>query len=174
MKNQYSILPEFSNINGIHIDIARERDIERIGVLSKKLIEVGLLNWVWNPQKVAEQIHNQDSLVLVAREEQELIAFVITEFKKNTANLVLLGVSSNYQRLGIGSRLVKILEQSAAALSLTSIKLEVRSENRSARTFYKKLGYKEVRVIRGYYSNHEDAIQMTHRLSYEPATFSSQ
>ena len=173
MSKHVSILPGFSEIDGVYVDLAREFDVYRIGSLSKELIEAGLSRWIWNPRRVAVQIHDPETLVLVARKQRELIAFVIADFKTPIVNLVLLGVAPECQRLGVGSRLVKILEQSAIAMGHLTIKLEVRSKNKSAQHFYQKLGYQNKRVIPRYYSNCEDAVQMTHRLSYLPTLFTT-
>jgi ribosomal-protein-alanine N-acetyltransferase len=171
MKDFELFLPEFSEVNGIYLDLARQYDAERIGYLSGDLIEIGLSHRVWNPQKVAEQICNPESLALVARDGRELVAFAIAEFGNKSTDLMLLGVSLKYRRLGIGSRLVKAMEGYAIALGHGLIHLLVRSTNISAQNFYRKLGFREIGIIHGYYSNRESALQMRHKLSFHPTVF---
>lgn len=171
MKELGSFLPDFAERKGIRLGLARNGDAERIGDLSKDLIEVGLARRVWNAREVVRQIGNPGSLVLVAREERELVAFAIAEFGKKATDLMLLGVASKFQRLGIGTRLVRALEGNAFALGHASIHLLVRSTNLSAQTFYRKLGFRQVDVICDYYTNHESALQMRHRLTFQPAYY---
>jgi ribosomal-protein-alanine N-acetyltransferase len=54
-------------------------------------------------------------------------------------------------------------EQQFAILMATAVQLEVRLSNRTAQEFYRRLGYREVFQIAGYYVNGEDAsVMMRH------------
>ena len=153
------IWPDFPVIEGIDFDLARTADAQEIGRLSSELIETGLPGWAWNPDRVASQIKNPEALALVGRAESQLVAFAIMQFGKRSANLSLLAVVEKYQRAGAGRCLVRFLENSAYLMGNSSVRLEVRSQNESARAFYKSLGYKEIEVMKRYYSNNETAIE---------------
>ena len=163
------IWPEFPVIKGIEIDLARSDDGESIGNLSKKLIETGLPRWAWNPERVISQITSPDSLVLVGRAQLQVAAFAIMQFGQKEANLSLLAVDKEFQRIGTGRCLVRFLENSAFLMGNSSVRLEVRSQNTSARAFYRSLGYREIEVLERYYSNQETAIRMSCRLHIKPS-----
>ena len=62
--------------------------------------------------------------------------------------LRLIGVSSEFARAGVGKKLIKKME--LIALKPNGIFLLVTRTNRSARTFYKRLGYKKVGILHDY------------------------
>lgn len=71
-----------------------------------------------------------------------------------------LAVDPPFRRKGIARRLVAREEQQFAVSLATGVQLEVRVSNRSAQAFYRRLGYRPVLRIAGYYANGEDAIVM--------------
>jgi ribosomal-protein-alanine N-acetyltransferase len=83
------------------------------------------------------------------------------KFADESAHLHLLGVQPGFQRLGVGRDLIEWLEQSARVAGTFIVSLEVRAGNRSARAFYRRLGYTEIVRIPGYYRGCEDAIRMS-------------
>jgi ribosomal protein S18 acetylase RimI-like enzyme len=127
--------------------------------MSRDQIEMGLA-WRWTPSRVAEQIHCPDTVVLIAGDQKAIAGFAIMYFGEEIAHLNLLAVKESHQRLGIGSRLLNWLEESSIVAGVATVELEVRARNRGAHAFYKSLGYEEVRLLPGYYSGRESAIQM--------------
>jgi ribosomal protein S18 acetylase RimI-like enzyme len=135
-------------------------DAYEIAVMSRYLIEVGLRGWTWPPERVGKAVRARDTNVLVADVKQHLVGFAIMDFGDTTAHLSLLAVKPTHQRCGIGRQLVAWLEEAALAAGITSVSLELRSNNFPARTFYRMLGYKELAYIPGYYRGVETAVKM--------------
>jgi len=75
-------------------------------------------------------------------------------------HLCNFSVSSAYRRRGIGRLLVRRLEHQFALELASGVQLEVRVGNTAAQRFYRRLGYRDVFQIEGYYSNGEDALVM--------------
>jgi RimJ/RimL family protein N-acetyltransferase len=77
-----------------------------------------------------------------------------------------LGISlrSEYREMGLGKKLSKIvMEKAIKKFKLKIIILNVFKKNKPAYYLYKKLGFKEVGVIKGevkYYNRYEDVITM--------------
>jgi ribosomal protein S18 acetylase RimI-like enzyme len=140
--------------------LANPADAYEIAVMSRYLIEVGLRGWTWPPERVGKAIRGRDTNVLVADVRQHLVGFAIMDFGDTAAHLSLLAVKPTHQRCGIGKQLVAWLEEAALAAGITSISLELRSNNFPARTFYRMLGYKELAYIPGYYRGVETAVKM--------------
>ena len=140
--------------------LANPADAYEIAVMSRYLIEVGLRGWTWPPERVGKAIRGRDTNVLVADVKQHLVGFAIMDFGDTAAHLSLLAVKPTHQRCGIGKQLVAWLEEAALAAGITSISLELRSNNFPARTFYRMLGYKELAYIPGYYRGVETAVKM--------------
>lgn len=129
--------------------------------MSRCLIEIGLRGWTWHPARVARAIHARDTTVLVADSARHRVAFAIMEFGDTSAHLSLLAVKPTHQRCGIGRQLVAWLEEAALTAGISSIKLELRTNNFAARCFYRSLGFGETNYIPGYYSGIETALRMT-------------
>lgn len=139
------------------VRLAQPEDAADIAAMSRDLIERGL-PWNWRTARVLQAIRNQETNVAVVRVNGELAAFGIMEYREADAYLALLAVGRAYQRKGIGSSLLHWLEASARAAGARRIRLETRRDNLAARTFYNELGYHEVAISKGRYSDTVDAI----------------
>lgn len=147
----------------MQIELARHRDAGIIAALSRDLIETGL-GWSWQVPRVLRAIRNDDAVVIKAADQGELRGFAIMRFGWDEAHLDLLAVKAAHQRRGIGSALLRWLEESALTAGTAIIRLEVRETNRGAMRFYERLGYRTCRNIRGYYLGQEAAVQMARDL----------
>lgn len=131
--------------------------------MSRDLIESGL-GWSWQSGRVMARIRSQDTMVLTARDREQVIGFAIMEFAELEAHLDLLAVLPSYRRAGIGRRLIQWLEKSARVAGTFMVHLEVRISNRSAQAFYRALSYQQMAWVPRYYGGYEDAVRMAHDL----------
>ncbi|MCG8339604.1 MAG: GNAT family N-acetyltransferase [Proteobacteria bacterium] len=163
-----AIFPDLPNLKNATLDLADSDDAEFIALLSKHYVESGMSGWSWSPMRVIRQIQNPDSLVLVGRSDDRIIAGAIVEYGALDAHLNLLAVEPLYQRNGIGTCLMKYIENSALLEGNTRVCLEVRLSNPGAREFYKALGYKEIHIKNNYYKGSESAVYMQRNLTTNP------
>ena len=145
------------------IRLARRVEARRIGNMSRDLIEQGL-GWSWTPVRVARNIRDRDSNVIVAVSDGRIVAFALMKYLEEEAHLLLFAVLPTHRRRGIGRQLIAWLEKTALVAGVGTIHLEVRATNSGARAFYRKFGYEERETVRGYYRGVEAAVRMTHRL----------
>jgi ribosomal-protein-alanine N-acetyltransferase len=138
-------------------------DAPAIANLSRSVIEPGL-PWRWTPRRVAAHMKERENLVVVAKDEGELVGFAMAQFYSETVHITLLGVLADRKRSGIGRQLIQWVEESAKIAGLFRIHLEVRAGNKEARRFYAALGYREGAVVDGYYSGLEDAVRYSRDL----------
>jgi len=131
--------------------------------MSRLQVEHGL-NWRWTAAKVRRQIENRETMVLVASIDGVLQGFAIMKFGDMEAHLFLLAVEPKSRRRGIGTRLVRWLEESCKTAGMHNIRLEVRAANSEALTFYEYLNYKRMGRIAAYYDGREAAVIMTRTL----------
>ena len=148
---------------GIILELARIRDNQRLAEMSRDLIERGL-GWSWTPARIHRKILCPENIVLVARAGNELAGFAIMYVGMEEARLNLLAVDPGHRRKGIGRRLVQWLEESALVAGVSVVYLEVRANARGAQQFYRKLGYRPVQCVRGYYAGREAALRMARDL----------
>ena len=139
------------------VQLARPEDAADIAAMSRDLIEPGL-PWTWRPSRVLSAIRNPEINVAVVRVDSALAAFGIMEYLDSDAYLALLAVRRRHQRQGMGTAVLRWLEASARAAGAERIRLEARRDNAPARSFYNELGYQEVAIKAGRYSDGVDGV----------------
>ena len=144
--------------NECKLRLAKINDASQIGNLSRIIIEYEL-EWSWTPQRIVRNIKDINTNVLVADKSNRAIGFAIMSYFTNEAHLNLFGVDPNYQRKGIGTKLITWLEKSALVSGIGIIYLETRLSNEAGRKFYERLGYSEIQHVPRYYDGKESAIR---------------
>ncbi|NJN48459.1 MAG: GNAT family N-acetyltransferase [Candidatus Competibacteraceae bacterium] len=151
----------------LELRLAKRSEAEIMARMSRDFIETGL-GWQWRSQRILHHIRCPDSVVLAARNPEQLMGFAIMRFRLEEAHLLLLAVDPLCRQRGIGRQLVDWLEKSARTAGITTIYLEVRADNQAARAFYGALGYHDLYLIPGYYQGREPALRMAHDLRVKP------
>jgi ribosomal protein S18 acetylase RimI-like enzyme len=152
----------------LSLRLARPADATAIANLSRDLIEYGL-RWRWTPARVAASIRAPDVNVLVACIHEKIAGFAIMRYGDDIAHLDLLAVAPPYRRAGVGRQLLEWLEKCAVVAGIFHVTLEVRAENEGAQLFYKRMGYRTLLQLPGYYQGVEAALRMGRDLSRRPA-----
>jgi len=108
-------------------------------------------------QQIAKLLKGYNSVSLIAKEDGEIIGFVIGllyfEGKGLTGHILTLNVSPDYRRKGVGVKLLEAIEKIFRDRGVTKCCLEVREDNVAALNLYRKLGYKKAGRLEGYYKN---------------------
>jgi len=118
--------------------------------------------------RVAASIRAADVNVLVACAHRQIAGFAIMRYGDDDAHLELLAVAAPYRRAGVGRQLLEWLEQCAVVAGIFSVALEVRAGNEGAQLFYKRMGYRALVQLPGYYQGIEAAIRMGRDLARRP------
>jgi ribosomal-protein-alanine N-acetyltransferase len=147
----------------ITVRLARTDDAQEIALMARDLIETGL-GWSWTRVRVSKSIGNRDTLSIVMCRGTRLVGFAVMFFGDEHAHLNLLAVRPEFQRLGLGTRMIRWLEESAHAAGIRAIHLEVRARNQQARRFYRRLGFLEMALLPKYYRGVEAAVWMARDL----------
>ena len=104
----------------------------------------------------------------VLRIERELVGYFVLMVGAGEAHLLNLSVAEASQRQGHGTALLHEAISLARGLGAGSLFLEVRPSNQPAHGLYRRFGFREVAVRRGYYPAHagrEDALVLLLPLS---------
>ena len=146
----------------------RVADAPIIARMARDHVEDGL-RWTWRPRRIQRSLLDRNTKVLVAEAQQgrgtEIAGFAIMRFEAEEAHLSLLAVHPFYRRRRIARNLLKRLEASARAAGLGEVRLEVRTGNEAALEFYRRLGYRAVLRLPGYYGGRESAFRMARVLT---------
>jgi ribosomal-protein-alanine N-acetyltransferase len=96
---------------------------------------------------------------LKAVRDGRLVGFVMGDPRprQGFAWIATLAVHPNYQRQGIGARLLAAVE---ARLAVPRLKLTVRQSNAAAIALYRKFGYEQTNLLSRYYAGGEAGILM--------------
>ena len=94
--------------------------------------------------------------------KQNILGFASIWVMADEAHLTNIAVKKQYQRQGIGERLLISIIDLAAKLKANFITLEVRASNTAAQSLYHKYGFTQVGLRTSYYTdNREDAVLMS-------------
>lgn len=93
----------------------------------------------------------------------ELVGYMVAMAGVDELHLLNITVAPDWQGQGHGQALMLALQQHARQRGLATLWLEVRESNQRARALYRRLGFEEVGLRRGYYPaavRREDAVVM--------------
>ena len=134
---------------------------------TKDIKEMAALDLVCFPAPWSEEAFRQEL------EENNLAFYVVAELKEKVVgyaglwaildegHITNVAVSPEHRKRGIGRAVVEVLVDATEQAGLNSFTLEVRTSNITAQNLYKKFGFIEAGLRKGYYEdNGEDALIM--------------
>jgi ribosomal-protein-alanine N-acetyltransferase len=152
--------------DNLHIRRMAACDVPRMMEIAESLSDAP--HW---PQAAYIAALNPESgtarIALVASEASEgaIFAFAVASLVPPQAELEMIAVAAENQRLGSASHLFEAMVEELRAGGVNEVLLEVRSSNHAALGFYRSVGFKETGRRLGYYADPiEDAAQMHLRL----------
>lgn len=133
------------------------------------LMEQQCFSVPWTRDQLAAQMSDSMYIFLAAEDESgRAVGYVGLMYVLDEGYISNVAVSPSRRREGIADMLLTELYARAKAKKLSFLTLEVRESNAPAQGLYKKHGYTEVGMRKGYYSlPKEDAVLMTCFLSEE-------
>ncbi len=92
--------------------------------------------------------------------DNEIIGFLLLYVTFDSSSIVQIAIKKDKRNQGFAGFLLQNVEKLLIKEEVSFITLEVRLSNIPARKLYKKLGYGEINIKKGYYEDGEDAIYM--------------
>ena len=146
-------------IADVAVRLATPADAAEIAAMSRDYIEHGL-PWTWTPERVAHSIREPETNVVVAGDHGGITGFGIMYYASEDAHLLLFAVRSAQRRRGIGSAILRWLEDVARAAGAKRIRVECTRENAAARNFYCEHGYHELDIAKKTYRGLKDGVHL--------------
>ncbi|HYJ41249.1 MAG TPA: GNAT family N-acetyltransferase [Steroidobacteraceae bacterium] len=146
-------------IADVAVRLATLSDAADIAAMSRDYIERGL-PWTWTEERVAHSIRDPETNVVVAGEHGAIIGFGIMFYASDDAHLLLFAVRRAHQRRGVGSAILRWLEDVARAAGAKRIRVECTRENAAGRNFYCEHGYHELDIAKKYYRGLKDGVRL--------------
>ncbi len=124
-------------ITDIEIEMNIALDIKNVSEKAGDILE----------RQLKELINSENAAVFAARIDGTLAGYAIAVTEGDVADFWDLVVKKEYRNLGIGTTLIKAVENFAKQKGCVAIKLDVNIENQNAIRLYEKLGYRKISYI---------------------------
>lgn len=96
------------------------------------------------------------------KESGELVGYYALQYVLDEAEIAIVAVAVKYRRQGVGRELIEEIKCFCRRNNITTLHLEVRSENEAAIHLYRAMGFAEVGRRKNYYEHpKDDAILFT-------------
>lgn len=105
----------------------------------------------WSTQMLLGELQERSRCYLVAADEGRIVGYGGLLGAGDQADVVTLAVAASHWGHGIGSTLLEALMTEAARHGCTELFLEVRTDNVRAQQLYRRYGFAEIGIRRGYY-----------------------
>ena len=116
----------------------------------------------WTENGIRETLCQENGIVLGLWKGEFLAGYVILYYVLDEGEIARIAIDSACRRQGVAGRLLERLSKICEVKGIRRLMLEVRTSNEAAISFYKKSGFTEDGVRKGYYTNPcEDAILMS-------------
>lgn len=112
---------------------------------------------------IASFLDDPDFITLVITVGGEVVGYVVAKVDvfmgKRMGHIYSIAVKQAYRRMGLGSRLLRTVEEALRERGAKVCYLEAREDNIAAINFYHKHGYRVFEVLKDYYGDGKDGIR---------------
>lgn len=111
----------------------------------------------WSLTAVENQLKSESAVWLITEENGVPCGYALGSIICGEAELYRIAVCADFRRRGLGDRLLSDFIEKCRSMEGEKIFLEVRSRNTPAISLYRKAGFEEISVRKGYYGD-DDAV----------------
>ncbi len=145
----------FVKVIGERMDVRIEDATIRVLEELNKIERQSFGDEAFSKQQIRLLLEDYNSIALTARVGRQIAGFIIAridaEHERHVGHIMTVDVAPSYRRIGIGTRLMSEVESILKQRNVSECQLEVREDNVAAVSLYRKLGYRQVGVLEGYY-----------------------
>ncbi len=139
------------------------REMDYADIESVMRIERAIYPYPWTTGNFIDSL-DSGYLCVVAELQGAMAGYAVMITAPFEAHLLTIGIALEFQRQGKGSALLRAMLDAARAAGAERVLLEVRPSNASALALYRRNGFSQIGLRRGYYpadnDSREDAIVM--------------
>lgn len=138
----------------IEIRPMTKNDLEEVAEIEKACFSTP-----WSKEALKKEIKNKFARYVVAKIDGKIIGYGGLWLIIDEGHITNIAVLKEFRKKDVGSHILEALIEICKKRNISSMTLEVRVSNRSARKLYEKYGFQEVGIRPKYYSdNNEDAL----------------
>lgn len=113
-----------------------------------------------------ETLRQPTALCLVAEKAGRRVGYLLAYQAADEIEIARVAVVEEVKRQGVGTALMKKLQEEGTQRKAGKILLDVREKNYTAQAFYEKTGFKKDGVRKSFYTEpEEDAVLMSMKIS---------
>lgn len=139
------------------------RDMDYGDIEAVMRIEQSIYPYPWTTGNFIDSL-DSGYASMVAELDGTLVGYAVLMPSVDEAHLLTIGIASEHQRKGLGEEVLGRMMAMAHDSGINRIILEVRPSNTPALALYRKCGFQQIGLRRGYYpadnNTREDAIVM--------------
>jgi len=120
-------------------------------------LEISCFSDPWSLSSVENQLKSENAVWLTEMRDDMPAGYVLGSIVCGEAELYRIAVSGDFRRQGLGERLLAQFIEKCRERGGEKIFLEVRARNLPAIALYKKAGFEEISLRKGYYGD-DDAV----------------
>lgn len=144
----------------VHIRWMIRRDMPEVLAIERESFE-----FAWSEDDFIRCLRQRNCIGMVAEIDERIAAFMVYELHLKRLHLLTLAVHWDYQRQGVGARMVAKLFGKLSTQRRNRMTLEVREKNLAAQLFFRRMGFRAIAVLHDFYDDTaEDAYLMQYRL----------
>lgn len=139
-------------------------DLPRIHALDHRLFPPDI---AFHIETFALCLADPHSVIFVAEDPTGTLAgfAIFTFYGDHELSVESVDVDEAFQRRGVGRRLMEAGRTLATERGANEMTLQVDAADEGAQAFYRSLGYRPVGLLKGYYNERKDAVEMILTLS---------
>jgi ribosomal-protein-alanine acetyltransferase len=150
----------------VEIRPARSKDLSALAAIEKAVFLGDRLS----RRSFRGLLNKKSARIIIATLGKEIAGYALVLFRRTTsvARLYSVAVSPAARGRGIAKALIAAAEEEARKRGEIFMRLEVRADNKAARSLYESLGYRQSGRHLDYYDDHEDALRFEKSLVSAP------
>ena len=114
----------------------------------------------WNPETLKNELENENSFYLVAKQGNTIVGFVGIKTVLDEADIMNIVTKKEFRNKGIATSILSYIIDFAQFSNVKKLTLEVNENNLPAIHLYEKLGFKKIAERPKYYKGIDTAIIM--------------
>lgn len=107
----------------------------------------------WSKKSIEQELNHNICRTFVLLHHQKVIGFVNVRHIFDEGDIANIAILNEYRKKGLGLFLMNELIKNAKEENIKKYMLEVRKSNKTAISFYEKIGFKKVGERKDYYNN---------------------
>lgn len=162
----HSFKPYYIRKSQAEVEYEKKQQVEIVQMKKDdvdEICEVENLSFTtpWSKDSFLAELHNEMARYVVAKVEGRVIGYGGMWLVMDEAHITNIAVHPDYRTMKIGEKLLEALTEEAKNNHIEKMTLEVRPSNEAARGLYKKHGFNDYGIRKGYYTDtKEDGIIM--------------